>query len=474
MFVRIIALDLLLLKIVLSNPYTSASLLLKAERRGLHGQPIRAASFHFPPCLSAIETTPGNYSYYGICNDIISWVSEQFRMKLVYVPVNDSDVVKLGIVPVLVQQLMKQEIDVAPFPFVVTPLLLQLIDFSIPLTVEDYHLLQPWPEEESRLSACIRPFSTTVWLFFLISTGVVIVFMSVFTHFRHQQISKTTSFMNAVSDHAIFVMTIVAAQGNYASPKTGFPFRLMLGLWCLTMVVLVNAYTGTLMSYLTVPKLKPIVNTLAELAARRDTQMTVNFELGKARMFLEATSGPNKIIGDSLRKNPQFLTKGNALAALKNILERRATYFTNRSQVKYFMAMDMKIHGKCRMTSSDPVPFIEYYSSGFPKKGRKNWIINHDMQYLKESGLLINWLKKYTPNVDKCMLGKTKPRSRVTSLTPLDLSSAFALLAIGVGLSLLTFLLEIFASYRRTQKIRNEDEVGKNINAKQSIESPVL
>jgi hypothetical protein len=55
------------------------------------------------------------------------------------------------------------------------------------------------------------------------------------------------------------------------------------GVWCLTMVVLVNAYTGTLMSYLTVPKLRPIVNTLEELAASSET---VDFELGKARMFL--------------------------------------------------------------------------------------------------------------------------------------------------------------------------------------------
>ena len=52
------------------------------------------------------------------------------------------------------------------------------------------------------------------------------------------------------------------------------------------MVIVVNAYTGTLMSYLTVPKLRPIVNTLAELAASSETQMTVDFELGKARMFL--------------------------------------------------------------------------------------------------------------------------------------------------------------------------------------------
>jgi hypothetical protein len=36
------------------------------------------------------------------------------------------------------------------------------MDFTIPLTVEDYHLLQPYPNEESRLTACISPFSFTV------------------------------------------------------------------------------------------------------------------------------------------------------------------------------------------------------------------------------------------------------------------------------------------------------------------------
>lgn len=39
--------------------------------------------------------------------------------------------------------------------------------------------------------------------------------MAVLTHFRHQQLSKMTSFMNAVSDHTIFVMTIITGQGRY-------------------------------------------------------------------------------------------------------------------------------------------------------------------------------------------------------------------------------------------------------------------
>ena len=52
------------------------------------------------------------------------------------------------------------------------------------------------------------------------------------------------------------------------------------------MVVVVNASTGTLRSFMTLSKLKPIVNTLTELAPSSQTKMTVNFEMGKARMFL--------------------------------------------------------------------------------------------------------------------------------------------------------------------------------------------
>lgn len=267
------------------------------------------------------------------------------------------------------------------------------IDCSIPLTVDDYHLLQPWPKEESRLTACIRPFSWAVtfkfslnyinncvifflikvWLLFLFSVIAIIVFMALLTHYYHQWGTEriSISFMDDIYHHTMYALTVICGQGNIAStlyqfgmkllfdpfpkgnnisPKTKFSLRLVAGLWCLMMVVLVNAYTGTLMSYLTVPKLRPIVNTLEELAASSETQMTVDFELGKARMFLvinqrkvcfnnlpilkalesfiqEATSGPNKVIGNSLRNNPQLLVKGSSTEGVKNVLQRGSVYF---------------------------------------------------------------------------------------------------------------------------------------------------
>ncbi|XP_057376140.1 ionotropic receptor 93a-like [Daphnia carinata] len=432
--------------------------LLKEERQRLYGLELRASAFNYPPCLFAIKAPLGNHSlvpsFSGVCHDIATWISTHFRMKLIYVPTNTSDIVKHGLIPALIKQIINGEVDIIPYAFAPSVTLLQQLDFTITLRVEDYNLLQQWPKEESRLIAYIRPFSYEVWLLFLGSTGFVVIAMAILTH-HHQQLGanwKSTNFMKALNHHTMYVMTVITGQGNCISPKAKLSLRLIAGLWCLTMVVLVNAYSSTLMSYLTVPKLTPIVNTLAELAVSRDSQITIDFESDMSRMFMDASSGPYRILGNSLRNNPKLLVRSGSLEGLNNVLLRGNVYFANRPTVKYLMSMDMKSHTKCRLTSSDPIPYIRTYSMGLPKGSQHNSIINHDLQYLQESGLLDHWLKQYTPNVDKCMVGKSKPHERVVPFTLLDLSSAFLLLGIGIGLCLFAFLLELIVSLQASPR----------------------
>ena len=52
--------------------------------------------------------------------------------------------------------------------------------------------------------------------------------------------------------------------------------RILLGCWLLMVVVLINAYTGTLTSHMTVPKWKPIPESLEELAKMsKDYKITI-------------------------------------------------------------------------------------------------------------------------------------------------------------------------------------------------------
>lgn len=93
-------------------------------------------------------------------------------------------------------------------------------------------------------------------------------------------------------------------------------------------VVLANAYAGTLFSFLTVTKLEPIVNSLEELANSKQLQLLIQDRTELAERLLvtyiilnkiyyhllkilisikRATNGAEKIIGDSLRANPENL-----------------------------------------------------------------------------------------------------------------------------------------------------------------------
>lgn len=93
-----------LLGTVLLNSNVHSSKLVHEERQLLHGRQLRASAFsvfqlndsfnlhvcineilpfaiQFSPCLSVTKTKSGNYSYSGICNDIVRWVSEHFQME---------------------------------------------------------------------------------------------------------------------------------------------------------------------------------------------------------------------------------------------------------------------------------------------------------------------------------------------------------------------------------------------------------
>lgn len=55
-----------------------------------------------------------------------------------------------------------KEIDLTSFPFERKTFYSEKVDLLLPFWVVDYILMQPWPEEESRLLIPIRPFTPTV------------------------------------------------------------------------------------------------------------------------------------------------------------------------------------------------------------------------------------------------------------------------------------------------------------------------
>jgi len=64
------------------------------------------------------------------------------------------------------------------------------------------------------------------------------------------------------------------------------PGFIVVGVWVLMTVVLANTYAAFLLSFLSVEKFEPIINSISELACSKDVQLTVQANSDLAYRFL--------------------------------------------------------------------------------------------------------------------------------------------------------------------------------------------
>jgi len=227
------------------------------------------------------------------------------------------------------------------------------------------------------------------------------------------------------------------------------------------MTVLANAYTTTIISFLTIPRLKPLPNTLEELAKEPKFQLSLEKDYVKTLTILDATSGPMKILGDSLRQNKHLLTQ-TAAEAMDNVLKNGNVYIGTYGYIQYVIGRDMiATGGKCRYAISKPLPKTEGYGYGLQKNGQYNEIINRKILQIFETQIVSDHIyHKYLFDIDRCIKDKKKSNKKLAKLELKDLSGAFLILLVGILVSFLVFLIENIISV--LQKKGNTNSARQN------------
>lgn len=126
---------------------------------------------------------------------------------------------------------------------------------------------------------------------------------------------KSSKRIDNLSNNAVYIVAILTNQGMKCmkvQPKQ-FPltrlyrnrsqsigigtftrlkstsFFIAAGVWCLMALIVVNAYAGNLISYLAVPKLKPVIQSFEDLVENKDLQLAVEANTLMANRFLVGT-----------------------------------------------------------------------------------------------------------------------------------------------------------------------------------------
>ncbi|XP_059350480.1 glutamate receptor ionotropic, delta-2-like [Daphnia carinata] len=430
-------------------------------RNGLNGAYFRVSAHHFPPYQVLTHGANETFRYVGSTPNVIYWMAEKFNFTYTFFPVDSAESAKLGSVQAGLNQLIKKEVDISTLCIVPTLERTQHMEFSYPVAIESFKLLVPKPGEESRLFGPVRPFQYSTWGCLLISLISVLVVFTVFAWYYSCWNSLPT-------DHGHGAWEILSAKlGNYtmyiASTCTNqgqainvpqHSFRILAGVWLLAATVLVNCYSGTLMSSLTLTKFKATINSLEDLAASKELTMTASANSVMAETMLNAHSSALKAIGNAMRQKPDsiFLTPEKGL---HNIFSLKYAFPTVESYTSYLINIDLRRKGECRFHVTDRVPITELYTFGLQKGNKFNQLFSEKLQYLWETGLMIYWLKNNLQlSVDKCLV-KNKDSARQRAIKLVDLTSAFFILGIGIGFALSSFVIEVvYFHLQRRQSLK--------------------
>ncbi|KAK4012732.1 hypothetical protein OUZ56_024968 [Daphnia magna] len=427
---------------------------------------------HNPPFDFVFQGPNGSFTSYGTGQNIAKWLAAKLKYQYSFSLINQTLIDKYGTYEAAFYQVVHDEdIDGIAQNFYLTMNRVQRLDYTThPGWVDGFRLVVPRLGEESRLFAFIGPFEPLVWLLIFISVLVIVALMTSFTIFykhypwnasqveknkKNTEIDTSTVTKRPVSrnillhylgSHLIYVINIMTNQGG-SEAFSYFSFRVLAGIWVLCATVLVNSYTGIVISSLTTPKTKPSVDSFEDLAASSDTEIVLRHDTFIGEQILQATSGVFKVLGDRARQNPENIV-GDVFKVTEKLETGHYAFPFVQTFVVAFVSSQYKKDQQCRFKASKPLPFSTgYYSWLFKKKSSYTDAHSRALANLWETGLTNFWAYKVflpsVPRADQCFVKSTHRVSRIVPIQLSDLTSAFLIFGIGMGLATLSFLLEV-------------------------------
>ncbi|XP_046447217.1 glutamate receptor ionotropic, kainate 2-like [Daphnia pulex] len=417
---------------------------------------LKFAVSHLPPFDILTLKPDGNYTNSGISPILFNWLTEKlnFTISFYYIP-DEMTKAKYGTksdLAIVLDLFTDHVVDGSTMGVIRTPERKKVADFAYFMWTEPFTMVVPVPGEEPRLFAFIKPFQNSVWLLILIAMIVLVVLLSLFSGAYLKYFTRSDSdnpsaddmtMLGRVSSYSIYVINILTNQGNMV-PGGRFSFRILVGVWLLIATVLVNSYSGTVISYLTVPKMKPPINTFEDLAISEDVELILLADNVITMQIMGAHSGTLKILADKMRRNPDNILR-NIQKISESLTTSRYAFPFLKTFCNSFVASVYIKEKKCLFKATEPLPFLAgFWSLPFPKNSKYTPFFHSALMELWETGLPPFWVKNGMPRAPKCFAkrksGENSARQGAIRLD--DLSGAFLILGIGFGLATLAFLLE--------------------------------
>ncbi|GIY79739.1 lig_chan-Glu_bd domain-containing protein [Caerostris extrusa] len=217
---------------------------------------IRVAAREFSTIFSMSQF--GNHTFIsGIEAKLLNILSEQLNFSYDIMMANDKQwgsTDQHGNWTGVIGMLIRNEADIGLSHMAITEKRTHVVDFSFPYGVLDRTFVTGTPGVFPKMSSFIYPFSTNVWLF-LLALMVLAPFLFRALMFKNRSLSSVFIM--------IFGSMLKQPINNAEQPCMQ---RFIYGLWVVSMTFMYFAYSGVLLSFLTIPWQKKAIRNIKELA----------------------------------------------------------------------------------------------------------------------------------------------------------------------------------------------------------------
>ncbi|XP_046642725.1 ionotropic receptor 93a-like [Daphnia pulicaria] len=242
----------------------------------------------------------------------------------------------------------------------------------------------------------------------------------------------------------LYVFGNLLSQGG-PCPSKRLAYRLVAGVWILAAFFFVQAYTSILFTYVVTPINPPLINSIYDLIDSNDINLFVReSSLINTLIYTANETGLYKTLQKRLDSIPNSRCTlpseciQSVKPGLRNVFSESTNYLNDEIRKHYMKT------GKCTWQMAKEKFFGITVAMGLPKNSPYTQTITQVILELQENGLINYWDTWFRPMPPQCN-GKPQIRSKKTKLSPLslkNLTGAFLVLLIGLGLSILAFLVE--------------------------------
>ncbi|XP_017792932.1 PREDICTED: glutamate receptor ionotropic, delta-2 [Habropoda laboriosa] len=386
---------------------------------GFRGINLPIATYHNPPWQISTVSEIGEKSYEGLVFDVVRYLSKKLNFTYTVIAPevsrtarswNTSRFAKLG---------------------------------------ETYSFLTSRPRQLSRALLFASPFTKETWA--CLAVAIIIMGPILYLVHKYSPYSTKTSGLNSSWQCVWYVYGALLQQGGMYLPHSDSA-RILIGVWWLVVMVLVATYSGSLVAFLTFPRMDASILTVEDLIARKD-KITWGFPNGSfLEVYLRNADEPkyHLLLSHAERHND---TEAEQL--MERIKEGKHALIDWRSTLRFLMRKDLLLTGGCHFSLSSDEFLDEPIAMIMSQESPYSPVINAELHRMHESGLMNKWISGRMPMKDKCweIPGNTQAVNK-RKVNVADMQGIFFVLFMGITLACFFLFCEFYWHRRKVSKER--------------------